>query len=65
MGGREQGEDGGGREVSRGGREEGMMLGMERASVGEGGLREGGLMKGRNEAWTARGKDGGRERAEE
>ena len=23
-----------------------------------GGLREGGLIKGRNEAWTARGKDG-------
>ena len=28
-------------------------------------MSEGGLLKGRNEAWTARGKDGGRKRAEE
>ena len=43
VGGRKQGEDGGGREGSRGEREEAMMLGRERASVEEGWV-EGGLV---------------------
>ena len=34
------------------------MLSRERASVEEGRVEGGGLMKGRDEAWTARGKDG-------
>ena len=44
-----------------GGREEAMMLGRERASVEEGGLREGGLMKGMSEEATDRGMDIARE----
>ena len=35
-----------------------MMLGRERASVEEGRVEGGGLMKGRNEAWSAQGNDG-------
>ena len=35
-----------------------MMLGRERASVEEGRVEGGGLMKGRNEVWSARGNDG-------
>ena len=64
VGGREQGEVGEA-ERDRGEGQEAMMLGRERASVEEwrsGGLREGGLMKGRNEAWAARGKDGSERR---
>ena len=59
-GGREGARGGwGGREGSRGGRKEAMMLGREgEHHWRKGWLREGGLMNGRNEAWTTRGKDG-------
>ena len=56
VGVREQGEDWGGREWSRGGREEAMMLGRERASVEEGRV-EGG--------WVDEGTERGMERARE
>ena len=58
VGGRERGEDGEGRGVE--GREGGSDDARrgERASVEEGVVEGGGLIKGRNEAWTARGKDG-------
>ena len=55
-----------GRERARGGREEAVMLGRQRASVEEGrveGGREGGLMNGTSEEGTGRGMDGGREEA--
>ena len=56
----------GGREGARGGWGgiEGSEGGSDDARQGDsvnGGLREGGLMKGRNEAWTARGKEEGGE----
>ena len=62
--GREQGEGEEGREGESKGREEAMMLGRQRASVGEWRVGEGWLIKltseeGRDEAWTA----GGREEA--
>ena len=56
VGGREQGEDGGGRVGSRGGREEAMMLGMERASVEEWMVQGEWVDKG-----TERGMDSARE----
>ena len=64
VGGREQVEDGGGREGSRGGREEGMMqymmvLGRERASVEEARVEGGWVDEG-----TERGMDSARERWE-
>ena len=58
--GRREGE---GRDGARGGREEAMMLDRQRASVKEGGgLSEGWLMngtrrKGRDEVWTAGGRN--------
>ena len=54
----------GGRVGTRGGREEAMMLGRERASVDEG-MVEGGKVDEWNErGWTERGMDGARERGE-
>ena len=59
VGRREQGEDGEGREESRGGSEEAMMLGRERASVEEGRVEGGWVEEG-----TERGMDSARERWE-
>ena len=65
-GGRKDGmREEGGMDRARGGREEAMMLGSRRASVEEGRLRKGGLMKGTSEEGTGRGMDGGREEASE
>ena len=52
-----------GRDRVSGGREEARMLHRHEASVGKGGLREGGLMMGTSEEGTGRGMGGGREEA--
>ena len=72
MGGREQCEDGGGREGSRGGREEAIMLGRERASVEEGRVEgewvDEGAERGMDNAmerWEGGASGGGIERGKE